>query len=792
MFLGNMTWDYSLEPATTPFNNPANSRMSLPNSELMSLARCQPLALVLLLAWLPAGRGAAADRFNSVYISECLAANERGLKDEDGERPAWIELCNGGLGTVSLHGWFLTDQSTNLTRWRLPNVALLPGRHLVVFASGKNRTNNIAPLHASFRLNRESRFVALVNRTTNIVSELALTTPSADVSVGRVPGALTVVGPLSKPTPGKPNQTRGRGFAPEVTFSKPAGNFIEPLAVELQAGGAEIRYTLDGTLPLAQSLVYTGALTLTNSTQLRARAYQAGILPGPPASACYLRLASNVVDFNSNLPVLVLDTFGPERPISPQDKFVHLSVHEPVAGRTWLTNAPAFTSRAGFRVRGSTSANMPQSGYALELLDEFDEERPAALLGMPADSDWILYAPNSYDPVLIHNPFVHQLGRDLGRYSSRARFVEVFLANSNGRVRQAHYQGLYVLLEKISVGKKRVDIPHLTVEDVKPPQVTGGYILKFDRLGPGEEGLAANNGRGLVYVEPKEQTLLLPQRAPQREYLQHYIGEFNRALHGPNWKDPMTGYRAFLDVDAAIDYHVLELLSGNVDAMVLSTYFHKPRQGKITCGPHWDFDRALGSTDERDANPRVWSTGPFFGGDWWPRLFRDPDFWQLWVDRWQELRQSHFSQTNLFRLIDQFTAEVREAQPREYKRWGLQPRGGSYDGEILHMKDWLSNRLDFIDQQLAPPPRILRATSSGMLLTLSAPPHGSVYYTLDRSDPRLPQGGISTNAYLYTNPVPLRASAVVIARTRDPARRQTDGPPVSTPWSRPVQAQFDK
>ena len=70
------------------------------------------------------------------------------------------------------------------------------------------------------------------------------------------------------------------------------------------------------------------------------------------------------------------------------------------------------------------------------------------------------------------------------------------------------------------------------------------------------------------------------------------------------WKDPAVGYRAYLDVEAAIDFHVLEVLSGNVDAMVLSTYFQKTRSGKIVCGPHWDFDRALGSTDQRDADPR--------------------------------------------------------------------------------------------------------------------------------------------------------------------------------------------
>jgi hypothetical protein len=167
--------------------------------------------------------------------------------------------------------------------------------------------------------------------------------------------------------------------------------------------------------------------------------------------------------------------------------------------------------------------------------------------------------------------------------------------------------------------------------------------MKFDRVGPGESGFAASGDRGLVYVEPKEQVIQLPQRAPQREYLQNFFADFDAALHGPKWKDPAAGYRAFLDVEAAIDFHVLEVLSGNVDAMVLSTYFHKPRGGKIICGPHWDFDRALGSLDPRDENPRVWETGPFFGGAWWPRCFAIRTSGRPWVDRWQELRGNHFS-----------------------------------------------------------------------------------------------------------------------------------------------------
>jgi hypothetical protein len=367
--------------------------------------------------------------------------------------------------------------------------------------------------------------------------------------------------------------------------------------------------------------------------------------------------------------------------------------------------------------------------------------------------------------------------------------VEVFVVRNSGEVQKSHYNGLYVLEEKIKIGKHRVNIDRLGAEDLQPPQVTGGYMLKFDRLGPGENGMAANGDRGLVYVEPKEHTILLPQRAQQREYLQNYFSEFERVLRGANWKDPVTGYRAYLDVEAAIDFHVLEVLSGNVDAMVLSTYFHKPRNGRIIFGPHWDFDRALGSTDNRDANPRQWDTGPFFGGAWWPRLFSDPDFWQHWVDRWQELRGTHFSVTNLNALIDRLANEIREAQPRQYQKWGFQPRGGSWQSELDLMKTWLANRVDFIDGQLTPLPRLYREGGPADRVTLVSSDESTnttIYYTLDGSDPRLAQGAISTNALAYTKPIPFNAGVRIVARAHNSRQRQTGGPPLSTPWSGPL------
>jgi len=737
----------------------------------------------------------AAETFNSVCISEVQAENRHTLQDNDGDYPGWIELYNGGSETVNLAGWFLSDTPANLTKWCFPGVGLLPGNYLVVFASGKGRTNDLAHLHANFRLNTDGGYLALAGPATNVVSEFARYPKLPhDLSYGRVRGEPDLCGCFLQPSPGKPNESSGPGFAPEVVFSHLSGSFRDSFSLKLScdSSNAVIRYTLDGRLPNRDSPVYRAPLLLTNSVCARARAYQDGLLPGPPQSQTYLLLSMNLQGFHSTLPVLVMHTLGSYQATSSRSSVVQLSFLEPIDGKTSLTNSPTLATRGGFHIRGSTSAGMPQTGFALQFLDEFDHEVHLAALGLPANSDWVLYAPDEYDPVMIHNPFVHQLSRDLGHYSPRTRFLEVYLVRHAGPITAHDYYGVYVLEEKIKVGKRRVAIDRLGPDDLNPPEVTGGYLLKFDRLGPGESGFWAG-GASMVYVEPKEPVINLPQRAPQRDYISAYFDEFDRVLHGPNWKDPVQGYRAYIDVDSWIDFHVLEVLSGNVDALKFSTFLYKPRGGKITYGPHWDFDRALGSTDYRDSDPRRWNTGRFFNAPWWTRLFSDPDFWQLWVDRWQALRRTHFSEENLFGLIDRLAGEVREAQPREVRRWGLEPRWGSYQSEVDWMKSWLSQRLEFIDRQLVQPPSLGHPggqVPSGFQLTLTGPDNATLYYTLDGTDPRLAQGAISPNAVIYAGPVTLQGDVRLVARARNPNQRQTGGPPTSTPWSSPVVANF--
>ncbi|MBN2508316.1 MAG: CotH kinase family protein [Verrucomicrobia bacterium] len=127
-----------------------------------------------------------------LWISEFVAVNVGGLRDEDRETSDWVEIYNGGSTHAALDGWHLTDDPTNMTKWRFPAATLLPGQFLVVFASGKDR--DAAEWHTNFKLSGEGGFVALVRPDGTTVEHAYDPYPPQhpDVAYG-MPGGETTV-----------------------------------------------------------------------------------------------------------------------------------------------------------------------------------------------------------------------------------------------------------------------------------------------------------------------------------------------------------------------------------------------------------------------------------------------------------------------------------------------------------------------------------------------------------------------------------------------------------------------
>ena len=789
-----------------------------------------------------------------VFITEFMAENKQTIRDEDGQHSDWLELYNSSSEPISLAGWYLTDDPAHLKKWQFPaRVTLLSKSYLLVWASGLDRTNPAAPLHTNFKLSKDAgSFLGLVysDGVTLVSSFWPYPQQYADVAFGRDRLDPALTGYFLKPTPGGPNATVGPGFGPEVQFSRASGTFLQPFQLALSAADTNtlIRYllvtngssALAGVVPDESSPQYQAPLKIDSTVQVRARAFpsQPGYLPGPVHSETYLQLSADAAGAASDLPIVIFHNMGAGADVpATEDQFIAMQVFDTRNGTSSLTNPPDTAVQGYFHRRGQATFWNPKPNLRVETQDAYGLADDVELLGMPADNDWVFYGIDCYDKVLMHNPLAHELYREMGHYSSRTKYVEVYIklgSGNAGPVSQADYYGLYVLEEKIKIGKNRVDIDKLQPENSAAPSVTGGYLLSIDKSNPGAPAYLA--GLSMWYLDPDYDTITLPERAAQKQYIDQYFTDFYTALTGPNWRDPVNGYAAYIDLDSWIDYHLHQTFVFNVDMLRISSFFYKPRQGKIVQGPLWDFDRAFAdSSDDRGFNPRRWRSGSGDGGTdafnpncsifcnpWYGKLFTDPDFWQRWIDRYQELRKSVYALTNLYARIDGFGNQLRQATTREYARWAWSgssdttprsgfysgdgfsyrfPTPGTWQGEIDFTKSWFSNRVDFIDSQFLNPPVFSAgggAVKPGTSLTLTSStrePDSTLFYTLNGTDPRLTGGAVSPKALVATNSVTLTLSNTVrvFARNWNSAHHNLTGlnnPPLSSPWSGPAVASF--
>ncbi|MBK7998624.1 MAG: CotH kinase family protein [Verrucomicrobia bacterium] len=784
-----------------------------------------------------------------VIISEFLADNENGIRDEDGDNSDWIELYNAGTEVVNLDGWFLTDDVLNPTKWRIPPMSVSPSSYVLVWASEKNRTNT---LHTNFRLGNNGEYLALVDPATNIVSSFAPLYPpqSPDVSYGRDRIDPVLVSYYTTPTPRNNNTVGGVGVLPEVQFSRSSSTFVDPfqLSLSLDNTNGEIRYlvvtnrmsaTNINYLSITNLKLYTGPITVEGSWQIRARAFPK---PGRPFFAgnfhteSYIQLNPNVLSFNSDLPLVIIHDFGagPYDQSGQREETSVIATFEVGTDRSSLTNHPVLVSRAGANARGSSTLGYGKVSLAVELWSEVNEDENKPMLGMKPESDWVFYAPNNFEPVLFHNPLYYQLSRDAGRWASDTRFAEVFINTGANAVSTNNYNGIYVVEEKIKRSKNRLDIAQLDAEDTNAPAISGGYVMSIDRVDSGETtfttaGLTGVAGQSLISYDPSSRDGFNPgvagRRDPQERYILNYLNTMVTNLASATYTNVPKLYEQQIDVDSWIDHVQIAMMAYNVDAIRLSGFLHKDRDKRVEFGPAWDCDRCMGSTDGRDLQPRTWTgtgdrtdffnIGGSFANPWYARLFRDLDFWQKYVDRYQDLRQGAFSLTNIFARIDQNVATLNEAYPREFARWRVAPRratanangtytlttaGATYATEVEWKKEWFSARFNFLDTNLLDRP-LLSSTSgsvtNGKLVTLTpaSKPGSYVIYTLDGTDPRAPHGRIASGALSNLGPVTITITenVRVVARSFNPTHSNMTGadrPPLSTPWSGSVSATY--
>jgi len=376
-----------------------------------------------------------------------------------------------------------------------------------------------------------------------------------------------------------------------------------------------------------------------------------------------------------------------------------------------------YNGKAGIEYRGSSSMGFPKKNMGFETRLADGSDAVVSLLGLPEESDWVLHGPYS-DKSLIRNYLAYSLASAMGNYAPRTRMCEVYL---NGV-----YQGFYVLIEKIKRDKNRVNIAKLEPADVAGIDLTGGYIVKIDRSADGSytDGFFSDYDGTGTGGGPRQKKVFYAWHYPKREdilpaqknYIMNKIRDFENLMKNQLYSDPKIGYSSYIDVMSFIDYWILVELSKNTDGYRLSTFLHKDRDDRnpmIRMGPVWDYDLAFGNANYLDAfNTYGWnylvSADGWGNPFWWERFLNDSQFRNKLKCRWNELRNTVLSNNSVVSVIDQAISQIGDAADRNFAKWPIQGMyiwpnqfvGKSLAEDVNYMKNWVVNRMTWIDNYL--------------------------------------------------------------------------------------------
>ena len=245
-------------------------------------------ALYLLLScFMPAQRANSAQM--PLVINEFMASNSSSAQDPQGQYDDWIEIYNFGSSAIDIEGFYLTDDMSDPTKWRIPDgipaLTTIPSNgYVLVWADNDNAYSG---LHANFKLDAAGEQIALFDYDgSTLIDEVVFGPQSTDISYGRYPDAGDNWRFFAFPSPSGENISVYQGFVDDVKASHEHGFYDTPFSVTLatETKDALIYYTVDGSEPYntddgrraPAGVVYQIPLTINKTTCLRARAIKPG------------------------------------------------------------------------------------------------------------------------------------------------------------------------------------------------------------------------------------------------------------------------------------------------------------------------------------------------------------------------------------------------------------------------------------------------------------------------------------------------------------------------------------
>lgn len=399
---------------------------------------------------------------------------------------------------------------------------------------------------------------------------------------------------------------------------------------------------------------------------------------------------------SSSLPILIVNTKNQTIPDEPKIK-ASLNI---ISGNeiNKLIDSSTFYN-IKIEVRGNTSQSFAKQSYSFNLYDSSFIKSKLPLLGLSPSKKWVLQGPFA-DKALIRNALTYNLYQQMGNYAPKTKFVELVINNN--------YRGIYVLTEKIQIGKNHLNIPKLKQDKTDHTKQTGGYLIEVDR------SIWRSN------YPPKNDTSSIPVAyciySPKLKKINTSLEQKVKAQFTIFEQHLYEETDIFNSIDASsfIDYLIITELTKNTDGYCLSTFLYNKNINQPTpkfyIGPIWDYNLTFGLADYRDSyNPNgfIYNSSKYIPF-WWKKLLKNETFKRKLYNRYKELRETSLSNKNISNSIDSLSLICEKPSKLNFTKWnvlsGSAPwpnyySGNTYMDEINYIKSWTEKRLIFLDEQ---------------------------------------------------------------------------------------------
>lgn len=746
----------------------------------------------------------------SFQINEISAINAGPFTDEDGAQSDWIEIKNTGNTPSDLAGFYLTDDPLNLTKWQFPPTAVSDGGLLLVFASDKDRALSGEELHTNFKLSSNGEYLALVEPDgITIHDEFAPAYPPQYVanSYGRLADGSP--GYFSEPTPGIENGTSiFDGFVEEeVVADVPRGFYENPFIVNLSTSDPTltIRYTLDGSPPTdSTGSLYNGPINIDTTTILRAAAFSPGKAPRKITTVTYLFLAdvvnqpNNPAGYPSVWQPGTSADYGMTASVAPNQDIIDaltslptVSVAMPIDDLFNNSSDPAIggiyansTIARGFAWERACSAEFFGFPHGQELQVDCGMRvfgNASRWTSRPKHNLRLVFR-SSYGPSELEFPVFGNDGwpDKINSYLLRGQNGDSWFHPTSGQRNEA----LYIRDQLARSLQLAMNRPANFQEHVHL-YLNGLYWGLYHTLDRNEDNSMAQRFGGAE----EDWDVIKSSRVNGMEAIDGDLTSWNAMLTqaeaGLAGDAEYAAIQEHIDLDNLIDYLLVNFYDGNSDWDDNNFQAARRRTGDDRWRIFvWDSERTFLSPTTNNTTKNFANRTTRLH----TKLRANAEYRLRFADRVHKhfFNNGVLTPASVTKQLDQWIDTLQTPLIAESARWGdaqqASPLGlTQWQTEVNYQKNaYLPSRTATVLGQLQSQslyPSVTAPTfnqhggniSSGFQLTIAAPA-GTIYYTLDGSDPRDQSSAASPHlsdtaiAYVPGNPVSLTASALVKSR----------------------------